>query len=406
MKYSHKSIIAVFIGVSSISFPLHAGRHSLLIDSMDKILTKSVPLLSKNNVFNPQAPISHTFKRNFFSLSQANPHFLLPFKSPLKQSSNYKPVSHYSLTDFFLQFKQSSVRQYSTNQSGPFLDPKNDIAFKKLFGTEDHKPLLINFLNSLLRLEGTRTIKDVELLPTEQIPHIKAAKRAILDVKCTDQRNLQYIVEMQNRRVPNFIKRSQYYVSNTYASQLGDAVDYIELKPVILLTIANHNLFPEKLDYISYHKTLDTKTHEHDLEDLSYAFVELPKFKKTEGELKSSEDQWLYMFKNYDKVKEISKEIPQEIQEAYKTLQQFSWNPEEKEAYDKSRIALADEFDALRAASEEGIAKGIVQGINEERRSIAHELLKLKEPDEKIIKITKITPRELEQIKSDIEKKK
>ncbi len=102
-------------------------------------------------------------------------------------------------------------------------------------------------------------------------------------MKCTDQRNFQYIVEMQNRKVPNFIKRSQFYVSNAYASQLGDAVDYLVLKPVILLTIANHTLFPVKNDYISYHKTLATTTHEPDLEDLAYAFVELHKFGRERG---------------------------------------------------------------------------------------------------------------------------
>jgi predicted transposase/invertase (TIGR01784 family) len=211
---------------------------------------------------------------------------------------------------------------------------------------------------------------------------------------------------MQNRKVPNFIKRSQFYVSNAYASQLGDAVDYLDLKPVILLTIANHILFPVKKDYISYHKTLDTKTHEHDLEDLAYAFVELPKFKKTEQDLKTTEDQWLYMFKNYDKMKTIPKEIPEEIQEAYKTLEQFSWSLEEKEAYDRARISLADEFDALRDATEEGIVKGIAKGKIEEKKSIASLLLAKGFSDKDILEITKITPQELKQLKSEIKEKR
>lgn len=83
---------------------------------------------------------------------------------------------------------------------------------------------------------------------------------------------------MQNRRVPDFIKRSQYYTAHSYTSQALKAADHITLRPVIFLAIANHDLFPSKTKVISYHKTLDTDSHEHDLKDLSYCFIELANF--------------------------------------------------------------------------------------------------------------------------------
>jgi predicted transposase/invertase (TIGR01784 family) len=95
---------------------------------------------------------------------------------------------------------------------GRYLNPTNDVSFRKLFGTEKHKPLLISFLNSILVLEGERKIKKVEFLSKDQAPLIKQTKTSILDIKCTDERNVQYIVEMQNKSIPAFVKRTQFYV--------------------------------------------------------------------------------------------------------------------------------------------------------------------------------------------------
>ncbi|MEM7175290.1 MAG: PD-(D/E)XK nuclease family transposase [Chlamydiota bacterium] len=72
-----------------------------------------------------------------------------------------------------------------------YLNPANDVAFKKLFGTEDHKFMLISFLNAALKLEGQRKIKGIELLPQEQVPLNRDSKTSILDVRCTDERNYQ-----------------------------------------------------------------------------------------------------------------------------------------------------------------------------------------------------------------------
>lgn len=256
-----------------------------------------------------------------------------------------------------------------------YLDPTNDVSFRKLFGTEEHKPLLISFLNSILCLEGKRRIKQVELLPKDQAPLIKATKSSILDIKCTDERSVQYIVEMQNKSVPAFIKRTQFYVAHSYVTQFPAGSDYVELKPIILLAIANHELFPDKKQVISYHKTLDVDTLEHDLEDMSYVFVELPKFIKTEDELVTLQDKWLYFFKNWNKSTEVPPQIQEkELLEAYRSMEEYNWNQAEREAYIKANIALADEYDARRKEREEGLQEGLQKGLQEGKREKALEI--------------------------------
>jgi predicted transposase/invertase (TIGR01784 family) len=268
-----------------------------------------------------------------------------------------------------------------------YLNPTNDVSFRKLFGTEKHKPLLISFLNSVLALEGERRIKRVEFLSKDQAPLIQQTKTSILDIKCTDERNVQYIVEMQNKSVPAFIKRTQFYVAHSYVTQFPAGSDYIELKPVILLAIANYELFPSKEKAISYHKTLDVDTLENDLKDLSYVFIELPKFNKQENSLETIQDKWLYFFKNWQDTKEVpSKVREEELLEAYRSMEEYNWNASEREAYIKANMALTDEYDARRKEREEGKQ----EGKEEERLEVAKKMLKQGFSVEQVNQVTEL----------------
>ncbi len=273
-----------------------------------------------------------------------------------------------------------------------YLNPTNDVSFRKLFGTKEHKNLLISFLNSILSLKGERRIQKVELLPKDQAPLIQETKSSILDIKCTDERNIQYIVEMQNRSVPAFIKRTQFYVAHSYVTQFPSGSDYVELKPVILLAIANHELFPNKGNVISYHKTLDIDTLEHDLEDMSYVFIELPKFDKGEEDLETVQDKWLYFFKNWNKTNEVPAKIQEkELIEAYRSMEEYNWNAAEREAYLKANIALTDEYDARRKEREEGE----VEGRHKEKLNLARQLLRKSFPVLEVIELTGLTIEEV-----------
>jgi len=101
-----------------------------------------------------------------------------------------------------------------------FADPKTDFVFQRIFGSEDHKPVLLGFLNDLLELDDAHRIRSVSLLPPEQRPKVSELKYSIVDVKCVDARGTTYVVEMQVLNVEAFEKRVVYNVAKAYTNQL------------------------------------------------------------------------------------------------------------------------------------------------------------------------------------------
>ena len=181
-----------------------------------------------------------------------------------------------------------------------FLDPKNDVAFKKIFGSEKNKDILMHFLNDILEFTGDSQITHVEFLSTIQDADIASKKQSIVDVLCKDKVGVQYIIEMQVDPTMGFEKRAQYYAAKAYCRQTnrGKKEDgkYSNLKEIIFIAIADCILFPEKKEYISRHIILDKNTHEHDLKDFFFTFIELPKFDKDKVEmLKNITENCLYI---------------------------------------------------------------------------------------------------------------
>ena len=110
-----------------------------------------------------------------------------------------------------------------------FLDPKNDFAFKRIFGTERNKDILVHFLNDMLTFRGNSKIIDVQFLKPSQDPDIVSRKQSIVDVLCIDEEGRQHIVEMQVARTKGFEKRAQYYAARAYAGQMQPGQDYEDL---------------------------------------------------------------------------------------------------------------------------------------------------------------------------------
>ena len=178
-----------------------------------------------------------------------------------------------------------------------FLDPKNDIAFKRVFGSENHKDILIHFINDILELKDSEQIESVEFLSPIQDPEIAYKKQSIIDVLCRDKNGVQIIVEMQVAPTKGFEKRAQYYAAKAYSRQLnsgsGEDGRYKHLKEVIFIAIADCIIFKNKTEYKSDHVILDKNSYEHDLQDFSFTFIELPKFKKDKiSELETIIEKW------------------------------------------------------------------------------------------------------------------
>src|SRR4029077_5060315 len=180
---------------------------------------------------------------------------------------------------------------------GKFLDPKNDIAFKKIFGTEKNKDILIHFLNDVVTFKEHGYMVEGSFMKTTQDPETAAKKTSIVDILCKDQNGNIYIVEMQVAKEKGFEKRAQYYASKAYVSQANSGGEYHDLKEIIFLAISDFIMFPNKKEYKSDHVILDKESHENDLKDFSFTFIELPKFDRDINHLKNMTDKWSYFFK-------------------------------------------------------------------------------------------------------------
>ena len=256
-----------------------------------------------------------------------------------------------------------------------FISPQNDFAFKRIFGNEQHKEILISFINSVLDLSGERQVVEVELANPYQVPRLEQFKETILDINATCQSGRKFIVEMQVERQRLFHKRALYYSSKAYVEQLASGVDYSELKQVYFIGVLNF-IFTDSSDYLSRHLILDAATHEQRISDFEFCFIELPKFAKHESELSSIVDKWIFFLKylgsrggeDKDFARIFAKE-PQLLQ-ALEIARYHSLSRDELSVYEyqeKRRRSDAETFrtyklDKQEEVREEGRAEGLVEG--------------------------------------------
>lgn len=261
-----------------------------------------------------------------------------------------------------------------------FLDPKSDIAFKKLFSNAEHTNILINFLNNTLARPKGEQIVSVTINDPHNHPEIVTGKSSIVDVRCTDQNGSNYILEMQVVNQQDYAERAQYYVAVAIARQLQSNEEYIKITPVIFVGIVNFKIFKSP-NCLSHHGVVNLETGERSLFGQEYHFIELKKFDKKLDELTTDFDKWVYFFKNAKALQSIPIQLkkPNELQEAFKVLEQGNWTNKELEIYERSLDAIRSYNSGIATARNEGKEEGKVEGIAEgEMRSkmeIAKQLL-------------------------------
>jgi predicted transposase/invertase (TIGR01784 family) len=284
-----------------------------------------------------------------------------------------------------------------------YLDPTNDLAFKRIFGTEKNKDILIHFLNDILSRQEENKIRDVIFLNTTLHPTIVEKKSSIIDVLCADEKGTRYIVEMQVGDVGGFAKRAQYYASQVYVNQVNKGESYFTLKEVIFLALVNFMMFPAKPYYKSEHIILDKRSLEHDLQDYSWVFVELKKFSKNIEELETNEDRWLYFFKHTDEpenMDKLTKNSEEAIKKAYEELAAYNWTNEELlnyEALEKVRRDILSRESLITSRAEEaGRLRGLREGEQEARRAIVKSMFARGKSIAEIIELTGLSRDDIE----------
>ena len=291
-----------------------------------------------------------------------------------------------------------------------FVDPKNDIAFKKIFGDSGKTKILISFLNAVLELPSP--IASLTIASPYQVPRIEDLKDTSLDVKAVDETGREFIVEMQVEGNELFGKRALYYLAKNYVGQIRKAEDYKELKPAYFVGILNFNMF-EGNNCITRHIFINQESGRQDLKDFEFNFIELKKYNKTENQLLSVIDKWLFFLKNAEDLQIIPAAITEpEIQEAFDTANQMKWTEEELNIYDywsgKEGDRIAQIITAENKGKAEGLAKGLAKGLAEglaegEKKKaieIAKKLLDILD-SETIAAKTGLSIAEIEKLKQD-----
>lgn len=215
-----------------------------------------------------------------------------------------------------------------------FLDPQNELAFRRLFGTEKNKELSIHFLNDMVAFRKGESIVDVTILKSNIDPEAVAERRGTIDLLCKDGYRNRYLVEIQVVQNEGSKKKEQYYAAKGYCSQ-PHAVDG-DVEEVIFLSIHNHPLLPGK-EVKSHHALLEKESHERYFGGFSFVFIELSKFTKEVDQLKDRADRWCYLLKSRGEVgeKELFKICNDDpiIERAFSELNLFSWHEADRFAY-------------------------------------------------------------------------
>ena len=310
-----------------------------------------------------------------------------------------------------------------------YLDPKIDLAFKRVFG--DHVNLLKSFLNALLPLPDDAQIESLEYLTPEQVPEVPGFKYSIVDVKCVDKKGRIFIVEMQMMWVVAFEQRLVFGASQAYIKQLREGQSYSELRPVYALAIVNSSFLPARsvagsagpADYYHHYKIVNVEHPQQTLKGLEFVIIELPKFRPESRSEKRLQTLWLRFLRETGRepmqVIDAALTEDQDIAEALNLVEQSAFSEAELNGYhtalDRTRMAVDLMADATakgeakgrtegrtegeakgRAEGKaEGEAKGKAEGALAEKRAIAAALLADGSSIERVAALTGLTAQEL-----------
>jgi predicted transposase/invertase (TIGR01784 family) len=185
-----------------------------------------------------------------------------------------------------------------------YINPFTDFGFKKLFGSEYNKELLIDFLNQVL---GERErIQDLTYLNSENQGKTEWDRKAVFDLYCENERGEKFIIELQNVNQLYFKDRSIFYASFPIQEQAPKGKDWnYYLKAIYTIGILNFS-FPDqssKERYLREIQLVDKETLEVFYEKLTFIYLEMPKFKKGEEDLVTHFDKWMYVLKNLSKIR-------------------------------------------------------------------------------------------------------
>jgi predicted transposase/invertase (TIGR01784 family) len=245
---------------------------------------------------------------------------------------------------------------------GKYINPFTDFGFKKLFGEEANKDLLIDFLNQIL--DENYQIKILNYKKTEKLGYNDTERKAIFDLYCENEKGEKYIIELQKAKQKFFKDRSIFYSTFPIQEQAPTGDWTFELKAVFTIGILDFRFEDNDRDKVQVNvKLTDIETNEIFYDKLSFIYLQMANFNKTIDELETHYDKWLYLLKNLDKLEEIPLKFREKTFEKLFNLAEIaSYGKVELSNYHDSLKAHNDLTNSLLNSKEEGRVEGKIEG--------------------------------------------
>ncbi len=273
-----------------------------------------------------------------------------------------------------------------------YLNPYTDFGFKKLFGEEANKDLLQDFLNQLL--PDYHQIADLSFKNPEKVPSTAKERKAIFDIYCQTKDGTRFIVEMQKAKVNYFKDRSLFYSTFPIKEQAKKGGWNFKLMPVYFIAILDFT-YDEKEEKQKFLRAVSLKDQDGDLfyDKLHFKFLQMPLFTKTEAELETHFDKWVYFLKNLENFEHIPVILNEPIfQKGFEIAEISHLKPSQVEIYEKSLL----EYWELKNVQDTYFNDGVTEGRMKEKYDMARALKSKNMPIEFITEITGLTEKEIE----------
>ncbi len=283
-----------------------------------------------------------------------------------------------------------------------YINPYTDFGFKKLFGTELNKDLLISFLNALF--DGSKQeIKDVQYLNGEHLGDGYGDRRAVFDVYCQTEDGGRFIVEMQKAEQHYFKDRSIYYATYPIREQAPKGAWDYHLEDVYTVGVLNFTFPDDEYPADSYvHEVKLKDVHDNHVfyDKLTLVYIEMPKFNKTESELVTMFDKWMFALRNLSRLMERPQALQERVfKRLFEQAEIAKFSPREQREYHESIKDYWDYYSTMKTAIEKGEAKGRAEGRTEGRAEAIRENARRMKADgmniELIAKYTGLTVEEI-----------
>lgn len=273
-----------------------------------------------------------------------------------------------------------------------YLNPYTDFGFKKLFGEEGNKNLLVDFLNELLPQE--HKIQELTFKNQEQLGATSAERKAIFDIHCHNSEGERFIVEMQKAKLKFFKNRSVFYATFPIREQAEKGEWDFRLNPVYCVAILDF-LFDENRELKECISTVQFKDQFNQVfyKKLTFIFIEMPRFNKQEHELKTHFDKWLYFFKNLENFEDIPEILNEEVfVQGFHTAELANFDAKQLAAYEESLKVYRD----LKGVIDHSFEEGKMEGKMEKALEAANKMKAKGYTLEEIMEILGLSRHELE----------